>query len=76
MNPNDLPAAAHAASNGAENGAQWIAKARVLTPLLAAAAPRIEAGKALPPDVLDALHEAKMFRLLLPRSQGGACRVW
>ena len=27
---------------------------------------------ALPPAVLDALHEAKMFRMLLPRSQGGA----
>lgn len=50
----------------------WIARARELAPLLEAAAPRIEAAHALTPDVLDALHEAKMFRLLLPRSLGGA----
>jgi alkylation response protein AidB-like acyl-CoA dehydrogenase len=43
-----------------------------LTPVLDAAAPRIEAACALPADVLDALHEAKMFRMLLPRSCGGA----
>jgi len=50
----------------------WIARARALTPLLAAAAPRIEEERALPADVLDALHAAKMFRMLLPRSLGGA----
>ena len=50
----------------------WIARARALTPVLDKAAPRIEAACALPPDVLDALHEAKLFRMLLPRSLGGA----
>src|SRR5688500_15177940 len=49
----------------------WIAKARALTPLLAAAAPRIEAACELPDDVLDALHGARMFRMLLPRSLEG-----
>jgi alkylation response protein AidB-like acyl-CoA dehydrogenase len=49
-----------------------LASARALTPLLDAAGPRIEAGKALPPDVVDALHAAKLFRMLLPRSLGGA----
>ena len=39
--------------------------------LLGAAAGRIEAGRALPSDVVAALHEARMFRLLLPRSLGG-----
>ena len=68
MNPNDLPAAAHATATGAD----WISKARALTPLLAAAGPRIDADKALPPEVLDALHEAKMFRMFLPQSLGGA----
>ena len=53
-------------------GQDWIARARALTPLLAAAAPRIEADKQLPPDVVDALHEAQLFRMLLPRSLGGA----
>lgn len=50
----------------------WIARARGLKGLLLAAAPRIEAGRCLPADVLDALHAAQMFRMLLPRSLGGA----
>jgi alkylation response protein AidB-like acyl-CoA dehydrogenase len=50
----------------------WIARARELAPLLEAAAPRVEAANALTPDVLDALHAAKMFRMLLPRSVEGA----
>ena len=50
----------------------WIARARTLTPILDGAAPRIEAARSLPADVLDALHEAKLFRMLLPRSLDGA----
>jgi alkylation response protein AidB-like acyl-CoA dehydrogenase len=50
----------------------WIAGARALTPVLDKAGPRIEAAKALPPDIVDALHEAQMFRMLLPRALGGA----
>jgi alkylation response protein AidB-like acyl-CoA dehydrogenase len=46
-------------------------RARSVTGLLKAAAPRIEAARELPPDVLEALHEARLFRLLLPRSLGG-----
>ena len=49
-----------------------IARARALRPLLAGAAPRIEAACELPPNVLDAMHQAGMFRLLVPRSLGGA----
>ncbi|MFZ3361572.1 MAG: acyl-CoA dehydrogenase family protein [Xanthobacteraceae bacterium] len=48
-----------------------VANARALAPLLAAAAPRIEAGRQLPADVIDALHEARVFRMLVPRSLGG-----
>jgi alkylation response protein AidB-like acyl-CoA dehydrogenase len=51
---------------------EWLARARALTPVLDKAAPRIEAACALPPDVVDALHEARLFRMLLPRSLGGA----
>lgn len=40
--------------------------------MLDAAASRVEAACALPADVLDALHGAKLFRMLLPRSFGGA----
>jgi alkylation response protein AidB-like acyl-CoA dehydrogenase len=50
----------------------WIAAARALVPLLDAAGPRIDAACSLPQDVLDALHEARLFRMLLPRSLGGA----
>jgi alkylation response protein AidB-like acyl-CoA dehydrogenase len=49
-----------------------IARARKLAPLLTAAGPRIDAAYELPPDVLDAMHAEGMFRLLVPRSIGGA----
>jgi alkylation response protein AidB-like acyl-CoA dehydrogenase len=48
-----------------------VAKARVLAPAIAAAAPRIEAGRQLPPDLVDALHEARLWRMLVPRTYGG-----
>jgi alkylation response protein AidB-like acyl-CoA dehydrogenase len=48
-----------------------IANARALAPMIAAAAPRIEAGRELPLDLVDALHEARLFRMLVPRSLGG-----
>ena len=38
---------------------------------LRAAAERIEEARALPLDVVSALHDARLFRLLLPRSIGG-----
>lgn len=46
-------------------------RVRSVTGLIRAAAPRIEAARELPPDVLAAMHEARIFRLLLPRSFGG-----
>jgi alkylation response protein AidB-like acyl-CoA dehydrogenase len=49
-----------------------IVRARGLAPMLIAAAPRIDAGCELPKDVLDAMHAEGMFRLLVPRSLGGA----
>jgi alkylation response protein AidB-like acyl-CoA dehydrogenase len=48
-----------------------VARAHGVVELLGAAADRIEAARALPADVVAALHEARMFRLLLPRSLGG-----
>jgi alkylation response protein AidB-like acyl-CoA dehydrogenase len=49
-----------------------LARARVIAPLIAAAADEIEARCRLPAYVLDALHEAALFRMLLPRTVGGA----
>lgn len=50
----------------------WIARARALKPVLEAAAPRIEQAKTIPADTLEALHNAGMFRMLMPRLVGGA----
>ncbi len=50
----------------------WIARARALKPVLEAAAPRIEQAKSVPPEALEALHNAGMFRMTLPKSVGGA----
>lgn len=55
-----------------ETGMDWVARARALKPLLEAAAPRIDADCEIPGAVLDALHAARMFRMLLPRSLEGA----
>ena len=48
-----------------------VANARSLGPVISAAASRIESGRGLPPDVVTALHEARLFRMLVPRSLGG-----
>jgi alkylation response protein AidB-like acyl-CoA dehydrogenase len=52
--------------------AACLARARALIPLLRGAADRIDAANALPSDVLDAMFGAKLFKLLLPKSLGGA----
>ncbi len=48
-----------------------VANARALAPVIAAAAPRIDAERELPADLVDALHEARLYRMLVPRSLGG-----
>jgi alkylation response protein AidB-like acyl-CoA dehydrogenase len=52
-------------------GAACLVRARGLIPLLRGAADRIEAGTELPPNVPDAMFDAGMFKLLLPRAFGG-----
>jgi indole-3-acetate monooxygenase len=47
------------------------ARAQALAPRIASAAARIEAGRELPPDIVEALHEARLFRMLVPRSLDG-----
>ena len=57
----------------AETGnADYVDRARALAPLLAAAADEIEEQRQLPPRVVDALIEGGFFKLLIPRSLGGA----
>jgi indole-3-acetate monooxygenase len=55
-----------------ERRADYLDRARRLAPRIAALAERIEAERRLPPELLAALHEAGLFRMLLPRPFGGA----
>src|SRR6478735_5086864 len=48
-----------------------IARAEAFQSAVAAASDEIEQGRRLPPALLDKLHEAELFRLLLPRSSRG-----
>ena len=48
-----------------------ISRAQALRPMVAAAADETEERRRLAPALLDKLHEAKMFRLLMPRTTGG-----
>jgi alkylation response protein AidB-like acyl-CoA dehydrogenase len=48
-----------------------ILRAEAIRPAVAAAANEIEDSRRLPPALLDRLHEAGLFRLLLPRSANG-----
>jgi alkylation response protein AidB-like acyl-CoA dehydrogenase len=48
-----------------------VARAEAVASAVAAASDEIERDRRLPPALLDKLHEAQLFRLLLPRSQNG-----
>jgi alkylation response protein AidB-like acyl-CoA dehydrogenase len=48
-----------------------ISRAEAVRPAVAAASNEIESSRRLPPALLDRLHEARLFRLLLPRSSNG-----
>ena len=49
----------------------YVARARTLTPLIAEAASDVEAGRRLDDAVVAALHEAGLFRMMMPRWLGG-----
>ena len=51
--------------------AALLARARAIAPAIVAAADVIERTQRLPQNILDALHEARLFRMLYPRSVGG-----
>jgi len=54
-----------------DRGAELIERAHALAPMIEGAADQIEAGREIPAQVLNALHDARLFRMLLPRSCGG-----
>jgi alkylation response protein AidB-like acyl-CoA dehydrogenase len=60
-----------ASSSDLAGDSSVIARAAAVSAAVAAASDEIEAGRRLPPALLDRLHEAELFRLLLPRSSNG-----
>jgi alkylation response protein AidB-like acyl-CoA dehydrogenase len=56
----------------APGASDWVERARALAPLLAAEADAIERDRQLTPKVVAALTEGGFYKLLLPRSLGGA----
>lgn len=54
------------------DGAEIVARAHALRPLIEAAGPATEAARELAPEVVAALHDAGLFRMLLPRELDGA----
>ena len=58
-------AVAASASSGA------LERARRVAEVLRAGTRRIEQERELPPDLLEAVHEARLFRMLLPKAIGG-----
>jgi alkylation response protein AidB-like acyl-CoA dehydrogenase len=52
--------------------ADFIARARALTPVIAALSDDIERHRELPPELLQTLRDGRFFRMLQPRSIGGA----
>jgi alkylation response protein AidB-like acyl-CoA dehydrogenase len=59
-------------TTGDARGAGYLPRARAFVPELAAAAPEIERQRELPEPVVAAMVERGFFRMLLPRSLGGA----
>src|SRR5919204_727567 len=53
-------------------GRQYLERARALAPSVAAHADRIEAERRIVEPLLTQLHDAGLFRMLLPRALGGA----
>jgi indole-3-acetate monooxygenase len=54
-----------------ERNVDWVARAAALLPAIEGAAGRIETERRIVPEVVAALHEAGLFRMLLPASFGG-----
>jgi alkylation response protein AidB-like acyl-CoA dehydrogenase len=59
------------ATEQARRGAELIERARSLIPLIAGAVDRIDREREIPADVLEAMHDARLFRTLIPASIDG-----
>ena len=72
MLPKDREAGSVGAFAAERRGDDYLERARAFVPELAAAAPAIERQRELPEAVVAAMVERGFFRMLLPRSVGGA----
>jgi alkylation response protein AidB-like acyl-CoA dehydrogenase len=52
-------------------GGDCVARARAVGPIIAASLKQIDADRELPSALVSALHEARLFHMLVPRSLGG-----
>src|SRR5262245_29658013 len=62
---------APSAADHARRGAELVERARGLIPVIGGAVDRIERDRESPADVLAAMHDARLFRTLIPASVGG-----
>lgn len=62
---------ASGAAERARRASQLIASARDLIPAIDRASARIERERRLPPEILEALYDARLFRMTIPRSCNG-----
>ncbi|MEX2450134.1 MAG: acyl-CoA dehydrogenase family protein, partial [Rhodospirillales bacterium] len=53
------------------DAAEYLARVARVAPVIDDAAKKIENDRRLPPELLSALHQEKLFRLLLPKPYGG-----
>jgi len=53
------------------SGEEALARAKAILPVIAGAAGETEKGRRVTPAVMAALHEARLMRMLIPRSLGG-----
>lgn len=54
-----------------DTAVDYLDRVRRVAPVIEASADKIERDRRLPPELLAALHEERLFRLLLPRAYGG-----
>ena len=59
------------AADRQRRGAALVERARALVPTIKAGVERIERDREIPAEVLEAMHDARLFRMLVPRSIGG-----
>lgn len=70
--PDTLTDVRDAAPDGTRSVACILERARALAPLIAAAHEDIDRDREVPAAIINAMHEARLFSMLLPHSMGGA----